>query len=163
VFRVSVLPKLDASMMMGFNFQLAPSTNGSFVDNTLKRIHGSKVRRGRQCVRNGRPRSARRLSSSLEGSTFSSVRLGDTTSPSRVVRAWISSTRIFASIMCDRRRSPTRNMKHSLPSRRHTTAVLLNCSVRVLCFGRTIFRNTSPTCRTYREVTLLARSKELQI
>ena len=81
--------------------------------------------------------------------TFSSVRLGDTSSPSRVVRAWMSNTRIFASMMWDRRRSPTRNMKHSFPSRRHTTAALLNCSVRVRCLGRTIFRKTSPTCWTY--------------
>jgi hypothetical protein len=92
--------------------------------------------------------------------TLSSVRKGDTTSPSGVVQLWTRSTLIFASMMWERRRSPTRNIKHSLPLRWHTIALLLNSRVRVLCFGRTIFKKTSPTCLTHTYLSFQWQQRE---
>ena len=140
--------------MLGFSCQQLPKMEGISIYTSLKCILDLRVHHGWLRVRNIHAVHRGLTLSNHAGGTFSSVRLGDTSSPSRVVRSWMNNTRIFASMMWDRRRSPTRNMKHSLPSRRHTTALLLNCSVRVRCFGRTIFRKISPTCETYSEVTV---------
>lgn len=78
------------------------------------------------------------------------------TSPSFVIRVWISCALTFALMMWDLRMSPTRNMRQSSPSRRHTTALRLNRSVWARCFGRASLANTMPTMKaeTITPVTL---------
>lgn len=78
--------------------------------------------------------------------TSSSQRKGDRCSPSLVARGRIICARTDAQMMCERSRmSPTRNMRHSWPSRWQITALRENSSVCVRCLGRAILAKMIPT------------------
>lgn len=81
-------------------------------------------------------------------------------SPSWVCLDLMSLALMLAPTMCEDLKSPTRNIRHSLSSRREMTAFRENTSVSARLFGWEIFTNMHPTWETEkRELTDLETKK----